>query len=59
MKIRRGEDLFKKLGYEQESPQLLLLNEAFKRVSEVLVYRLNTGEKANVVLSDNIRAQAK
>ena len=59
MKIRRGEDLFKKLGYEQESPQLLLLNEAFKRVSEVLVYRLNTGEKANVVLSDNVRAQAK
>ena len=59
MKIRRGEDLFKKLGYEQESPQLLLLNEAFKRVSEVLLYRLNTGEKANVSLSDNVTAQAK
>lgn len=59
MKIRRGEDLFNKLGYEQESPQLLLLNEAFKRVSEVLLYRLNTGEKANVNLSDNVTAQAK
>jgi phage tail sheath protein len=37
----------------------LLLNEAFKRVSEVLLYRLNTGEKANVSLSDNVTAQAK
>ena len=59
MKIRRGDDLFKKLGYELEAKELLLLNEAFKRSSEVLLYRLNSGEKANASLGDNVTVQAR
>ena len=59
MKIRRGDDLFKKLGYELEAKELLLLNEAFKRSSEVLLYRLNSGEKANASLGENVTVQAR
>lgn len=59
MRVRRGDDLFKTLGYELEAPEMLLVNEAFKRSSEIYLYRLNAGEKANVNLAENVLAQAK
>lgn len=44
--IEAGENTFDKLGYPITAPQLLLVREALKRASTLLLYRLNTGTKA-------------
>lgn len=58
MAIEAGEDVFTKLGYSITDPKLLLVNEALKRASKILLYRLNTGVKATAT-SDNLTITAK
>lgn len=56
--INAGDDVSKSLGYDITAPSLLLVREALKRASTVLLYRLNTGTKA-AVTSGNLTATAK
>ncbi|WP_281885682.1 phage tail sheath family protein [Paenibacillus sp. YYML68] len=44
--INAGDDIFKILGYDLTDPKLLLVREALKRASKLLLYRVNTGTKA-------------
>lgn len=44
--INAGDDVSKVLGYDITDASLLLIKEAFKRASKLLVYRLNEGTKA-------------
>lgn len=56
--INAGDDVSKLLGYDITASSLLLVREALKRASTVLLYRLNTGTKA-AVTSGNLTATAK
>lgn len=58
LELHAGDDLQATLGYDITSSQLLLVREALKRASTVLLYRLNTGTKA-AVTSGNLTATAK
>lgn len=44
--IEKQGDVFERLGYDYNAPEMLLVREAKKRANTVLVYRLNTGTKA-------------
>jgi hypothetical protein len=46
--INAGDDVSELLGYDITAASLLLVKEALKRASTVLLYRLNTGTKATV-----------
>ncbi|WP_328802025.1 phage tail sheath family protein [Paenibacillus sp. LX16] len=46
--IDAGANVFDVLGYDITDPKLILIKEAFKNASRVLLYRLNTGTKATV-----------
>ncbi|WP_309303886.1 hypothetical protein [Brevibacillus laterosporus] len=48
--IQAGENTLDKLGYDE--PQIPLVQEALKRAKTLLLYRLNTGTKAQAT-SDN------
>lgn len=50
LEINAGDDVSAVLGYDLTAPQLLLVKEAMKRASKLLLYRLNTGTKANVTV---------
>lgn len=50
IEIKRESDASDKLGLDLAEPSLLLLREVRKRASEVLVYRVNEGEKATAEL---------
>lgn len=51
-------NLFPFLGYTLVAPELLLLKEAFKRARTVLLYRLNSGNKAAATIG-SLTATAK
>ncbi|ASS66479.1 Phage tail sheath protein [Paenibacillus sp. RU4T] len=53
-----GEDTTAKLGYSLAAPEMLLVREAFKRASRLLLYRLNGGTAAKVT-SGTLTATAK
>ncbi|MBP3037986.1 phage tail sheath family protein [Bacillaceae bacterium Marseille-Q3522] len=42
-------DFLKLLGYDLDSNALLLVREAMKRASKILLYRVSTGEKASII----------
>lgn len=50
IEIQAGEDTFDKLGFNITASQLLLVREALKRASTLLLYRLNVGTKATVAI---------
>lgn len=56
--INAGDDVSKILGYDITASSLLLVREAMKRASTVLLYRLNTGTKATVT-TGTLTATAK
>jgi hypothetical protein len=56
--LHAGDDPFTQLGYDLTASVLLLVREALKRAQTVLLYRLNTGTKATVVVG-NLTATAK
>ncbi|MEJ3717114.1 phage tail sheath family protein [Paenibacillus polymyxa] len=56
--INAGDDVSKVLGYDITHASLLLVKEALKRASKLLVYKLNEGTKATVT-SGNLVATAK
>ncbi|WP_058830707.1 phage tail sheath family protein [Paenibacillus polymyxa] len=56
--INAGDDVSKVLGYDITHPSLLLVKEALKRASKLLVYKLNEGTKATVT-SGNLVITAK
>lgn len=57
MEIQAGENTLDKLGYDISEPQVLLVQEALKRAKTLLLYRLNTGAKAQAT-SDNLTVTA-
>lgn len=58
IEIQAGEDTFDKLGFNITASQLLLVREALKRASTLLLYRLNVGIKATAI-AGNLTATAK
>lgn len=56
--IESNADTFSKLGYGISSNEMLLVREALKKASKVLVYRLNDGSKASVSLGTDVNATA-
>ncbi|MEO3944102.1 phage tail sheath family protein [Gorillibacterium sp. CAU 1737] len=56
--LQAGEDLSTKLGYDLTAPELVLVREALKRAGTLLLYRLNTGEKAKAT-AENLTITAK
>lgn len=57
--IRGESDAFDKLGIDITDPSLLLVREAKKKASEVLVYRVNEGEEATGEVGENLTVTAK
>lgn len=51
LKIEEEGDVYARLGYDINDPEVLPVREAKKRARTVLVYRLNTGEKASVTVA--------
>lgn len=58
-KINSEKDIYNKLGYNLEDKSILLLREIMKKTSKILVYRLNSGEKAKATIGDNVSIEAK
>ncbi|MUT67830.1 phage tail sheath family protein [Paenibacillus sp. NEAU-GSW1] len=56
--IQAGSDMKSLLGYDLNTPEMLLVKEALKRAKTLLLYRLNTGTKASAVLG-GLTATAK
>ncbi|MCM3748034.1 phage tail sheath family protein [Paenibacillus pasadenensis] len=56
--IEAGEDVLPKLGYSLGDAELLLVREALKRASRLLLYRLNTGVQAAATIGA-LTAKAK
>lgn len=56
--INAGDDVSKVLGYDITHASMLLVKEALKRASKLLVYKLNEGTKATVT-SGNLVTTAK
>ncbi|MED4802641.1 MULTISPECIES: phage tail sheath family protein [Bacillus subtilis group] len=52
------EDLNKKVGLNIDDPSLLLLREAMKKASTVLLYRLTEGLRAQADISEGVKATA-
>ncbi|WP_456270343.1 phage tail sheath family protein [Bacillus sp. JZ76] len=52
------EDLNKKVGLNTDDPSLLLLREAMKKASTVLLYRLTEGLRAQADISEGVKATA-
>ncbi|MDG0768189.1 phage tail sheath family protein [Bacillus halotolerans] len=52
------EDLNKKVGLNIDDPSLLLLREAMKKASTVLLYRLTEGIRAQADISEGVKATA-
>ncbi|KIL31791.1 phage tail sheath family protein [Bacillus subtilis] len=52
------EDLNKKVGLNIDDPSLLLLREAMKKASTVLLYRLTEGLRASADISEGVKATA-
>ncbi|MBD3917630.1 phage tail sheath family protein [Paenibacillus sp. PR3] len=50
LRIEAGDNVKDLLGYDMASQQLLLVREALKRASTLLLYRLNVGTKASAVI---------
>ncbi|MEC0234460.1 phage tail sheath family protein [Paenibacillus kribbensis] len=50
--IDAGADVSDVLGYDITDPKLILIKEALKNASRVLLYRLNTGTKATVTVGN-------
>ncbi|MEN1969023.1 phage tail sheath family protein [Lentibacillus sp. N15] len=59
IEIKRESDASDKLGLDLAEPSLLLLREVRKRANEVLVYRVNEGEKAKADLTEGVKVEAK
>jgi hypothetical protein len=59
VEIARESDALEKLGLDISDPSLYLLREIRKHASEVLVYRVNEGEKAQADLGDGLTATAR
>lgn len=57
--ILAGDNLQNVLGYDITASQMLLVKEALKRANKLLVYRLNSGEKAGAALGEEISVRAK
>lgn len=58
MAIHAGDEVNGVLGYNLTAPELLLVREALKRAKTLLLYRLNTGVKANATIG-GLTATAK
>ncbi len=56
--ISQYEDPTNKLGYALNDPKMISIREILKKAQEVLVYRLNSGNKASATLSENVVAEA-
>lgn len=57
--IKKESDVANKLGLDISDPSLLLLREVRKHASEVLLYRVNEGDKATAEPSTGLTAEAK
>nr|WP_319488476.1 phage tail sheath N-terminal beta-sandwich domain-containing protein [uncultured Caproiciproducens sp.] len=58
-KIYKGDDALTKLGYKLSDVKMKLVNEVMNYADELLLYRLNTGEKATGTLAAGITVTAK
>lgn len=52
-KIEKEADIYNKLGYTLDDKKVLLLKEIMKATKNIIVYRLNTGEKATATLGED------
>lgn len=59
LEIKRESDVADKLGLDISDPSLFLLREIRKHANEVLVYRVNEGEKAQAELSEELTVTAR
>ncbi|WP_010279840.1 phage tail sheath family protein [Paenibacillus senegalensis] len=59
IEIQAGDNVQQKLGYDLTAPQVLLVKEALKRANKLLLYRVNSGEKARATLGEGITVIAK
>lgn len=58
-KIEKETDIYNKLGYTLDDEKVLLLKEIMKATNQILVYRLNTGEKAKATIDTDKTITAK
>lgn len=58
-KIEKETDIYNKLGYTLDDKKVLLLREIMKATNKIIVYRLNTGEKATATVENDKVITAK
>lgn len=59
IKIEKETDIYNKLGYTLDDEKVLLLKEIMKATNRILVYRLNSGEKAKATIDTDKTITAK
>lgn len=57
--IRPGMDTLASLGYQMTDPKMKLINEAMNYADQLILYRTNSGEKAEGELATGLTATAK
>lgn len=58
-KIESETDIYNKLGYTLDDDKIILLKEIMKETNQILVYRLNGGEKAKATVETDKTISAK
>ena len=58
-RIEDETEIYEKLGYNLNDEKVLLLKEILKETSKILVYRLNSGEKAKATVEEDKTIMAK
>lgn len=59
LELRQGENPWRKLGYDINDTEMLLVREALKRAKKVLIYRINDGIAATATIALDVTATAK
>ena len=59
IEINNETDIQEKLGYNISDADLMLIREIMKATNKILIYRLNSGEKAKATIIDTVTVEAK
>lgn len=59
IEINNETDIQEKLGYNISDADLMLIREIMKATNKILIYRLNSGEKAKATIIDTATVEAK
>ena len=57
--IRQGADTLAPLGYRMADEKMKLVNEVMNYANQLILYRINSGEKAEAELATGLTATAK